>query len=193
MGKGLATLTGTPTDVGGIYVAAYNYYGGYLRDSVGNMYAVTASGLPSLMGSFRCIALTTEAKLYVDGVLYNAVSIPNPINTNTYPWNLGRDPANTARLFAGYIAQALFYNRILGASDISWNVNYPDNPVRDGLVLWLKADPNNIGDIDNDGVLEWLDLSGFSNHGKIYGAQLVQLIDPPARVLTPARVLSPAR
>ena len=48
-------------------------------------------------------------------------------------------------------------------------------------------------DIDGDGVLEWLDLSGFNNHGKIYGAQLVQLIKTPARLLPPNRVLASAR
>ena len=93
----------------------------------------------------------------------------------------------------GYIAQVLIYSRALSDSEILWNYLYPDNPVRNGLVLWLKADPQYVKDIDGDGVLEWLDLSGFGNHGKIYGAQLVQLVRDHARVLKPARVLSPVR
>jgi hypothetical protein len=60
-------------------------------------------------------------------------------------------------------------------------------------VLWLKADPSYVKDIDGDGVLEWIDLSGFGNHGKIYGAQLVELVKTAKRVLTPVRIPVPAR
>ena len=87
----------------------------------------------------------------------------------------------------------LIYSRALSADEIQWNYRYPDNPVRNGLVLWLQAHPDYVKDIDGDGVLEWVDLSGYGNHGKIYGAQLVQLVKTPARILTPARVLAPAR
>jgi hypothetical protein len=83
--------------------------------------------------------------------------------------------------FFGYIAQVIIYSRALSGSEIQWNYLYPDNPIRNGLVLWLKADPNYIKDVDGDGVLEWLDLSGFGNHGKIYGATLVKLIRDPVR------------
>jgi hypothetical protein len=99
----------------------------------------------------------------------------------------------TGYYFNGYIAHVLLYSRDLSDSEVQWNYQYPDNPVRNGLVLWLQADPQYVKDVDGDGVLEWVDLSGFNNHGKIYGAQLVQLIKAPARVLTSARVLSPAR
>jgi hypothetical protein len=95
--------------------------------------------------------------------------------------------------FNGYIAQVLLYSRPFSYSEILWNYQYPDNPVRNGLVLWLQADPNNIKDIDGDGILEWIDLSGFGNHGKIYGAQLVQLIKTPSRLLSSQRVLSVVR
>jgi hypothetical protein len=95
--------------------------------------------------------------------------------------------------YPGYIHQILFYSRILSIDEVEWNYQYPDNPVRNGLTLWLRADPNHIRDIDGDGVLEWLDLSGFNNHGKIYGAQLVQLAKTPVRALAPARVLPVAR
>ena len=95
--------------------------------------------------------------------------------------------------FAGFTSILRIYTRALSDSEIAWNYQYPDNPVKSGLVLWLQADPSNVKDIDGDGILEWLDLSGNNNHGKIYGATLVQLIKSPARVLTPARTLSPVR
>ena len=74
----------------------------------------------------------------------------------------------------GYIAQVLIYNRSLSDSEITLNYNNPDNPVRDDLILWLQADPAYVKDIDGDGILEWIDLSGNGNYGKIYGAWLVQ-------------------
>jgi hypothetical protein len=95
--------------------------------------------------------------------------------------------------FNGYIVQVLLYSRALSDSEIAWNYLYPDNPVRNGLVLWLQADPSYVKDVDGDGILEWVDLSGYGNHGKVYGATLVQLVKTPSRVLSPARVSSPAR
>jgi hypothetical protein len=172
---------GNVAGVGGIYVLSPTSYGGWLRDVAGNIYNVTAGTLPSLLEGFRCIALTSEARLYVDGVLRVAVTLPNPVNSNTYPWNIGRDPIGTTRVFPGYVHQALFYTRVLDASDISRSCSYPDNPVRNGLIAWYKADPQYVRDIDGDGVLEWLDLSGYGNHGKIYGATLVKLIRDPLR------------
>jgi hypothetical protein len=92
-----------------------------------------------------------------------------------------------------YIAHVLIYSRALSDSEVQWNYNCPDNPIRNGLVLWLQADPAYVKDIDGDGILEWLDLSGYGNHGKIYGAQLVQLIKSHLRTLQPLRVLPCAR
>jgi hypothetical protein len=114
-----------------------------------------------------------------------------PVLTPVYV-SLGRSVTG-GYYFNGYIARVLLYTRIIDANDIAWNYQYPDNPVKNGLVLWLQADPQYVYDIDGDGVLEWIDLSGYGNHGKIYGAQLVQLVKTPARVLIPARVLSSAR
>jgi hypothetical protein len=188
--KGWHTRAG---GVGGIYATSVTGYGGLLRDSAGNTYDVAISLLPSLLESFRCVVLTSEARLYVDGVLRKVVTIPNPINTNTHPWNIGRDPIETTRVFPGYISQVLFYSRVLDASEIMWNYQYLENPVRSGLVLWLQADPQYIRDIDGDGILEWLDLSGYGNHGKVYGATLQQIVLSPVRTLSPARILSPAR
>jgi hypothetical protein len=52
------------------------------------------------------------------------------------------------------------------------NMKTPDDPVRDGLKLYYSVKLRNIRDVDHDGVLEILDLSGYNNHGKIYGAKL---------------------
>jgi len=108
----------------------------------------------------------------------------NP-DTATYPERYKRIVlgANTAFAECMKVSYAYLriYSRALTDSEILWNYKYPHNPVRNGLVLWLHAHPDNIKDIDNDGILEWIDLSGNNNHGKIYGATLVELIKPPAR------------
>ena len=89
--------------------------------------------------------------------------------------------------YKGYTAFVRIYSRALSDSEIRHNFYNPDNPVRDGLVLWLHWDSIDVG----AGV--WYDKSGYGNHGTIYGAQLVNIIKSPTRILTPARLLSPVR
>jgi hypothetical protein len=95
--------------------------------------------------------------------------------------------------YKGYIHTIRYYNRVLSNIEIRYNLDNPDNPIRDGLVLWLKSDPNYVKDIDNDGILEWIDLSGYNNHGKVYGAALTKVIKDPISVSQPRRILSVVR
>ena len=132
-------------------------------------------------------------KIYLNGSLDKQYSYNSNIITTTYPLWIGDVYPGFPRKFNGYIAQVLIYSRALSDSEIRWNYQYPDNPVRNSLVLWLKADPQYVKDIDGDGILEWIDLSGYNNHGKIYGAQLVQLVKSAIRILPKARILKVLR
>ena len=135
---------------------------------------------------------TAQGCWYVNGVLDRCDSDPRTGKGMDYTgFYIGRKFFTD--YYQGYVSQLLIYSRVLSSGEIQHNYLYPDNPARNGLVLWLQAHPDYVKDIDGDGVLEWLDLSGFNNHCKIYGAQLVQLINTPARALTPARVLSAVR
>ena len=130
---------------------------------------------------------------YLNGIVIGTSPVVLEVSPETAPpFYVGR---NTERntFFYGYVKYVRVYNIKLATDQINRNMNNPDNPVKSGLILWYKAHPDYVKDIDNDGVLEWIDLSGYGNHGKIYGAQLVQLVKTPARVLMPARVLSPVR
>jgi hypothetical protein len=91
----------------------------------------------------------------------------------------------------GMVYEVRVYSRALSLEER--NTIRAGGDVKNGLVLWLKAHPDNVKDIDGDGVLEWIDLSGYGNHGKIYGARLVQLIKSPARTLSSIRALTAAR
>jgi len=132
-------------------------------------------------------------RLYVNLNLEGSKSAS--MTSNTWELYIGRRAYNPGNYFSGYMVQVLLYSRALSDSEVQWNYQNFDNPVRNGLVLWLKADPQYVKDIDGDGILEWIDLSGYNNHGKIYGAQLVQLIKTlvPVRALKPVRVLKPIR
>jgi hypothetical protein len=79
------------------------------------------------------------------------------------------------------------YSRALEDWEIEHNFRYPYDPVRRGLEVYLLAHPDYVKDVDGDGVLEWIDLSGKNRHAKMYNAQLVELVKAPARVLARAR------
>jgi len=128
---------------------------------------------------------------YVSGSFIDSYSWSVNTAWDSNPLFIGVDypsPRNGDYNFARiYLAQVLLYSRALSRDEILWNYNYPDNPVRDGLVLWLHWDSIDVN------ARKWYDKSGFGNHGTIYGATLVQLQLPPRRKLSPFRVQSPVR
>jgi len=131
-------------------------------------------------------------QVFVDGSLAHwGSTTPQPIAVNNFGVSVGAAYPPTPALywFSGYISAVRIYSRVLGAEEVAHNYSNPGNPARSGLVLWLQAHPDNVKDLDGDGVLEWLDLSGYNNHAKLYGATLVEVVKSPARVLSPARVV----
>jgi hypothetical protein len=183
----------------GVYTGYYLEMRGYdsrtifvLRDSNTNYHAVYCSEPKDLDWHF--VVGTYDGatqKLYIDTVLKDSISWSGTISVNTENLRLS---GISDLAFNGLIYEVCVYNgHALTTSEIQQNYNNPDDPVRNGLVLWFQADPQYVKDIDNDGVLEWLDLSGFNNHGKIYGPQLVNLIKGASRTLQAQRVLPYAR
>jgi len=120
----------------------------------------------------------------------------NP-DTATYPERYKRFIMGAGHIFTEWTewryAILRIYRSALTDDQIMWNRDNPDDPVSNDLEVSLYAHPDHIRDIDNDGILEWIDLSGKGHHAKLYGARLVELVKEPARVLSPARVLAPAR
>ena len=98
---------------------------------------------------------------YVNGVKVRTASIPldektvlewNP-DTATYPdrykrFVLGANVLRTENMKMMQYQLLIYKDKALSDSEIQWNYQYPDNPIRDNLFVWLRADPNNIRDID---------------------------------------------
>ncbi|MCC6050947.1 MAG: DUF2341 domain-containing protein, partial [Thermofilum sp.] len=78
------------------------------------------------------------------------------------------DPMRIGYLLNGYISQVLVYNRSLSTAELQQNINNPSTPSRNGLVLWLRADPSYLYDLNWDGYVDWIDLSGNGNHGTLF-------------------------
>ena len=70
------------------------------------------------------------------------------------------------------LAFVRIYNRALSDEEIHWNYENWDDPVRDGLILWLHADTN-----DFDGST-WYDRSGSGNNATPNGAILTCIVCP---------------
>jgi hypothetical protein len=99
----------------------------------------------------------------------------NP-DTATHPWMYRRfvlganvGGVENMKMMQGNI---LIYSRALSDSEIIHNMSNPNNPIRNGLVLWLDARA-----CDTSKNICW-DLSGNGNHGTMYGVQIVSLSNP---------------
>jgi hypothetical protein len=134
-----------------------------------------------------------NVRLYLDNQLVRSATLSVDPSRNARIYLAGAYEYQNSSRYRGYINEVHIYNRALSDSEISWNYRRFGYPVKDGLVLWLVAHPDNVKDIDGDGILEWVDLSGNNNHGKIYGATLVSTCLTPYRTLTPIRLLEPAQ
>ena len=133
----------------------------------------------------------TYRQIYVDGNFVRSASGPSARAIANSALMLGRHGDGVHYPF--HMSYFTLYSRDLSESEIRHNRVYLLNPIRNGLVVWLYAHPDYIRDIDGDGVLEWIDLSGFNNHAKLYGARLVELIKTPSRTISTIRVSPVAR
>jgi hypothetical protein len=142
--------------------------------------------------TFFHVVLTYDGsvgKIYVNGSLFGSYIISTTMQSPTESMYIGYH--NT--YFKGRIYRVSYYNRALSYDEILKMYRDPYSVPADGLRLWLQAHPDNVRDVDNDGVLEWVDLSGNNNHGKIYGATLTKVVKDAITVSPPKRILSVVR
>jgi hypothetical protein len=129
---------------------------------------------------------------YINGSLVGTTVYNKALLTGTN-YNVYLGSVAGGNPLRGYIYCVMIYNRVLSNAEIAQLYSNPDFPPTSGLVLWLKASPDYVKDIDNDGILEWIDLSGNNNHGKIYGAVLTKVVKDPISVSPSKRILSVVR
>jgi intein/homing endonuclease len=125
-------------------------------------YGSTGAFTPHTWNNFALVAKSGKwMKGYLNGVEVYSKTVGN-MQWNTKNVTIAvRTDLNSLTFTNGLISEVLIYNWALSPDEISWNYQNFYNPVRDGLVLCLIADPQYIRDIDGDGRLEWIDLSGY--------------------------------
>jgi hypothetical protein len=128
-------------------------------------------------------------KMYINGSLFRSNTISTTMQSPTESMYIGYN----STYFKGRIYRVSYYNRVLSDDEIIKMYKDPYSVPADGLRLWLQAHPDNVRDIDNDGILEWIDLSGNNNHGKIYGATLTKVVKDAITVSPSKRILSVIR
>jgi len=108
-----------------------------------------------------------RVEAYVNGSLVNQTTYTIDSVASTDPITIGRGYAG---YFQGYISTVLIYkDYALTQPQIVHNTINPNNPIRDGLVLWLDARACDA----SKGVC--YDLSGNSNNGTMYNVSIVTL------------------
>jgi len=129
----------------------------------------------------------TYMRVYVNGVLYQEKNVGSfTIKGTTARLALGQESWLAGeRCLKGSLFEAQIYSRALTEDEIKWNYLHPDNPIRDGLVLWLKLD-------EGEGAKVY-DHSGNGNDGMVNGASWVHEyvpigLDYPTKV-SPPRLL----
>jgi hypothetical protein len=74
------------------------------------------------------------------------------------------------------------YSRALSATEVAvWR---PDAPVGGSLLMYYYAHPQFVRDVNNDGVLDWLDLSGNSRNARLRGGASLQWFVEPVALWT---------
>ncbi len=107
---------------------------------------------------------TNVMRIYVDGMLLGERT---PTVPNTAYSDLTIGIRNPPDVFYGLIGEVRIYARALTAAEISSLYQGSANPA-DGLVLWLIPAPQYLYDRNWDGYVDWIDLSGYGNHGTLY-------------------------
>jgi hypothetical protein len=149
-----------------------NYTDAFVKLSDGSV-GPRAGGVVALAGKWYHLAATwntTHLSMYVNGKQTSAVQRKGNLTSTTVAAQIGRGEQTNTNInpFFGYISQVLIYSRVLSSTEIAQLYQNPANPPTSGLVLWLTADPRYLYDLDWDGYVDWIDLSGSGNHATLY-------------------------
>jgi len=101
-----------------------------------------------------------KIKIYKGKTLIGSVDLTGTVASSTLPLRIGANSSSTpTAFFGGIIYLVRIYMKALSDEEISHNVDNPNSPILDGLILWHRYLPQ----YEIDGKI-W-DLSGNHNHG----------------------------
>jgi hypothetical protein len=152
--------------------------------SIGGGVMFTGGGVNDIVGTPRSLVWAhvglsksgNTVKGYYNGVLKWTKTGSGDYKLDpSIPLGIGARNGNGYSPSNVMVSQFLFYSRALSNSEIMHNMSNPNNPIRDGLVLWLDARA-----CDTSKNICY-DLSGNNNHGTMYNVQIV-LLSSPVRV-----------
>jgi hypothetical protein len=183
---------------GAIYSKGGHYYVAWLVFSGGTTNIYLSLGytpddswtIPNFLNQWHFLAITYDGsyiRWFYNGVKVRETAKTITIASSTDNALIGLNRLGYPEYLAGFIAKVCIYSRALSADEILWNYNYPYNPIRNGLILWLPGTDEAIQPPT------WYDKSNFGNNGTIYGALKTQLIRKQVRTLAATRVLASAR
>ena len=144
----------------------------YTNGNVGDMYPLVNCGE---VHQYAFTINGNDFTMYFDGNRYRSFTGSGDLKFNPrIPLVIGGRPHGPFPVppydFSNVaVWQVLVYNRALSDVEIAQLYSNPTNPIREGLVLWLQADPAYIKGST------WLDLSGNNNNATLYNTQLIQL------------------
>jgi len=142
----------------------------------GTIYNHQKTGLPSLRNAWHHYVATydgTIVKLFLDGEEIYSGSQTGNLDSETTKPTIGWGSTSTSYYhLKGMSGKVRIYNQALSRTEIRHNMLNPNNPIRDGLVLWIDARA-----CDASKNVCW-DLSGNGNHGTMYNVQIVTLSNP---------------
>ena len=162
-----------------VYLGSPNSWAGTSQSGwIGAKYQLKQGITPSTMVQYAMVAGVNASYLcgFVNGG-GKVCAYPNAyylsqnyilLGTPTPVTDIGYGSNPQYEFFYGNIYQVLIYYRSLSDSEVSQLYQNPSSIPTSNLVLWLKADPHYLYDVNWDGYVDWIDLSGNNNHATLY-------------------------
>jgi hypothetical protein len=116
--------------------------GAWMYDAGRNQVFCTSNALE--IGKWYHVVVTSNpggTRVYVNGTMwFNSSSTYGKMVPNDKPLWIGNEELLRERCFDGIIDEVRIYNRALTEEEVQYNMNNPQDPVKQNLVLWLGMD-----------------------------------------------------